>query len=424
MKKIYLAILLSFSCYSMAHAQLIFINYGRLEAEVSRRMVGTSMLFVDSANYTFNTGNTNNYYDTVLGHCGYNTARYYDQLKDVEAVDTQSFHTNKRIASLHYWQNFGSGLVPSYFSRHEYTAGSNPRLTANISVQLVAPNDSMRELYVYNSNGLQTEYREESWDNTNSVWVPAQRDTLIYNTNNELEVSLRQKWYTPTSSWADQFRRTNTWTAGNKTQEVLEQYFMGNWVNMVKSAYAYSGTQLGISETWLWDVSAWIPDNRQTYTYGSMGVTKIEYQSYNGLAYENMSQITYEYKPGLEIETQMTWNATTSQYEMQNGDQELRRYYQKSSSVEDKPNTAMPALRVHPVPARDVLHVQASIDSKLPAILYLTDMQGRTLQQTKLNLHSGKADELVDVSNVPAGNYLLRISSGAQHSFQKITIAK
>lgn len=81
-------------------------------------------------------------------------------------------------------------------------------------------------------------------------------------------------------------------------------------------------------------------------------------------------------------------------------------------------------LKVYPVPTRDMLYVQPSLNQKGDLQLALTDINGRVVLQQTAHLATGNEKQEINMSALSAGNYFLNAvftsSEGAQQTSFKI----
>ncbi|MCF8244886.1 MAG: T9SS type A sorting domain-containing protein [Saprospiraceae bacterium] len=77
------------------------------------------------------------------------------------------------------------------------------------------------------------------------------------------------------------------------------------------------------------------------------------------------------------------------------------------------------SLEVFPNPAIESVTVQALLPTNSPVKLQLFDATGRLLRQQKININGGLLAQKVDVSNLPSGVFLIKISDESEH-FQAV----
>lgn len=79
-----------------------------------------------------------------------------------------------------------------------------------------------------------------------------------------------------------------------------------------------------------------------------------------------------------------------------------------------------------PNPTSDLLNVDFTFDSEIDGQVqvYVTDMTGKALQQMQWNATAGKQRQTLDVSQFPAGIYMLHMINGDERISQKFVVTK
>jgi hypothetical protein len=79
-------------------------------------------------------------------------------------------------------------------------------------------------------------------------------------------------------------------------------------------------------------------------------------------------------------------------------------------------------LSVFPNPANDKLWLNVSVKYPSETSVNITDVTGRTIISKDLGLIYGEKSEFVNISEIPAGIYFVRVSSGARSEVKKVII--
>ena len=84
-------------------------------------------------------------------------------------------------------------------------------------------------------------------------------------------------------------------------------------------------------------------------------------------------------------------------------------------------NPTVEQLKIYPVPANDHLTIEVE-NTSLPSTIALTNLVGQKLYSKTINSASDNAKITIDVSNYPAGFYLVNLESGGKPEVHKILI--
>ena len=83
-------------------------------------------------------------------------------------------------------------------------------------------------------------------------------------------------------------------------------------------------------------------------------------------------------------------------------------------------------VNLFPNPASNVLNVDFVFDQAYDSQvqLYVTDMTGKQLKQQQWTATAGQQRQKLDVSQLPAGIYMLHLINGEEHVTQKFVVTK
>ena len=79
---------------------------------------------------------------------------------------------------------------------------------------------------------------------------------------------------------------------------------------------------------------------------------------------------------------------------------------------------------MYPVPASDQLNIAIRTDKSLRTELRIFDMSGRVVKTQTANLNSGNNKVTINVSQLSAGEYIIRSSDATLPLNRKFTVAK
>ncbi|MFZ1327977.1 MAG: T9SS type A sorting domain-containing protein, partial [Chitinophagaceae bacterium] len=79
---------------------------------------------------------------------------------------------------------------------------------------------------------------------------------------------------------------------------------------------------------------------------------------------------------------------------------------------------------LYPVPAKDKLNIVVQSDKELKTDLQVLDMTGKIVQRTIIQINKGNNNIVLDINNLPGGQYLLVSSDPAVLINKKFTIVR
>ena len=81
-------------------------------------------------------------------------------------------------------------------------------------------------------------------------------------------------------------------------------------------------------------------------------------------------------------------------------------------------------LRIFPNPTNRLFHVEMTLSESIDLQIEVMDIHGRIVHKESMNNLSGKVSKSIDLSDEPAGTYLLRLINGEQVKNKKIVLQK
>lgn len=380
---------------------------------------------VDSTNYIYSTGrggftridDPNN--DESINFDESYTYLYNPSagLYDNRLHRQQQFDGNDKVTMLTYrvWKLSNAAWKDS--SRYVYTySADGKQMTSNVLQQWIQGgwNNSVPSILTYDTKnnvtqvssvGYTASFTYDPDDNltslTDQVW-DAGSSSLIYNTRKSYTYTTGkvatyklEKWSAQTSGWVNIENWVYTYI-GNNVETITEQHWNGAWVNYAKREYTYDGNNNKLSENiQIWDAgsSAYINSKRKTF----------EYNSYN--------------QPTLI--TNYTWD-NVSAWVFALNDEQLRLYYGYYSPT-IVANTSKSESSLYPVPAVDKINLQIRWNTPQAFSISIIDMRGVVVRQWQESATMNYAKEL-NVSDMPAGNYVLRATGSNEQLTEKITV--
>ncbi len=399
-------------------------NASRLIASTTRIFDSGNLELSDSGHLHYN--NPSFGYDDAVHQWKYDMGTYwdYDGSNYTETYHSmQTFDAQNRTAT-----SMGEELINNNWIDNEYNAytyDANGYITEQVSAYFSTPNwDSSRYTNTYNPSGKLTKQVTTTWDVNTLQWINSFRISSTYSANGQLITMLTEYWDDMNNQWVNGYRVTNTYVNNLRT-EALSEMYASTWIKSARTQYTYDAQgNISVEEMASWDGSAWQPQEKDTYVYGSNHeLMAKETEIWQGSAYEKTNRFSVIYNSHTQalVETNETWNATAGKYEMQDGDDETRYYYEEyTNSVKDAKVTAG-SIDVYPNPAKNTLHLRTKLNEAAAADILMTDMSGRMVKELHLPT-AAQYSTTVDVSNLPAGTYLLQMNAGGKMTTQKVVV--
>jgi len=282
--------------------------------------------------------------------------------------------------------------------------------------------DSTAYKNTYDAAGQLTVQTSHVWNKALNKWHNGFRQTRTYNTAGELVAVASEQWDLNSLQWVNSYRYTNTYVNGRRTEAVSEIYTGNNWGYSSKTTFAYDAAgNMKEEENFSWSNNTWEPQQRNRYTYsGNKEPLTIERAYWVNGAYKNMNKLTSVYNSRSQAISELTetWDDAAGKYTLQDGDSETRYYYEDyTNSVKDA-RGAQGSISLYPVPASTML--QLRVNTATAATLMLAAADGRVVKQ--LQLPAGNAQTAIDVSNLPAGTYILSMATGGEVITRKVVV--
>jgi len=164
-----------------------------------------------------------------------------------------------------------------------------------------------------------------------------------------------------------------------------------------------------------------------TYTYDSKNnQTSSIYQQWDhvGSVWVNnqRTRTTYTSFNQPQIITNDEWNTGGSIWQPSTGDQQERLYYQSYSTtgVENVAHTDG-TVNIYPSPASNVISIDLNWNNAQPSVIAIYDATGRIYRQWQVSSATTYHAQ-VPVSDMPAGNYFVKVIGGQSQLEKTITI--
>lgn len=383
---------------------------------------------------------------TIIGHFFYGGWTYYGMFKEESAPDTSWAIT----------EHYGTGAyMDSGITVHVYDSVNNTHKTTIYGWDTSALSWKLllirKDSFVNTSGRLTSSYQFE-YDTANASYNNVGNHVYTYTTGGMLSEDIKTYWSTVTNSFETE-KWEYTWSGNNMIGQNVYNLTGGVWQlhdeqNTVyangkpfthnHTFWAYhngnkyvSGRTLDSNiyngNTLITRYHAGFPsylyDGRSNYSYDIDGnVKEVVSQALQGGNWVNTSkkEISYnaydnpvEVKEFLWFNNQWkpSWTAPTRLY-----------HYQTPTAVNDvQSNTS---LILYPSPASDVIHMKTEFKEMQEYTIAIIDAQGMLRMQWSDHIKSGSAVTSIPISNLPPGNYWLRLYSSDENIVKGFTVVK
>ena len=328
------------------------------------------------------------------------TDAYNDHFRVAYTYDEYDYYLMEEF----YERDEGDGWMDYYRVTYEYDFNGNViEMVGEIAGMAGEMMNDYKESYTYDGDEL-SEVVYQYW--SYGDWVNETKE--VYNYNGDVTTVLYWEWNG--NNWSSD--ELYTYTRTDNTIELIMQYMEGGaWQNDGKQIITLNFNER-VTEILEqdWEGVSWVNDELTTYHYEGDVFPSKTIQEWNGTAWEDDKLFTYEYdvngnaKHGESKEKLGSqWMIADGDIEMFFGDGNKTVYYGYIVDVEYvdltavNENNAVPRFVVYPVPAKDMVHVEAESFQK--AVIY--SLTGQKLMESLQNT--------MNVEGLPSGLYLIKV---------------
>lgn len=286
-------------------------------------------------------------------------------------------------------------------------------------------------VYTWSGNNMSSATRYTRGGGRNPSWVGDWKTAYAYSGGNMTD-STFQDWNNSSKKWEDVERKKSTWVSGRLTKTATDVIDAGGWKPGYEGFYTYDGSGRLIDLTTKRNTAGagapavWGNFLRDSLFYKAGNNTAVadtlfRYDASSGGSYINIFQLGIEHTPLGQMSkvTTMRWDGI-SKYEYGPQDSTLSWYWGFNVDVNDvKP--AVEVIKVYPSPASNMLHIALEGIADKQVQFAIVDMQGRV---AKVWAETAKPQTTIDITALPAGNYVLRLDDGTQMATKKFAVVK
>jgi len=302
-----------------------------------------------------------------------------------------------------------------------------------------AKNDWVADMgkeFGYNEAGQNTSIRHFNWDPVQNSWQPAMKGEISYDTSGEKVLDLFYLWNTTLRDWTldsktewtyDSFgnqivcadsawtwvKKKYVWVEKTRREgitdsngHIISEYWnMGQGLNS-KFVYAYDSGGRMISKIWSsrWNNQEWRERERSEWAYDPPGKLILETWVGDIMDFDVVEPIkierTFDSAGDKICETFYNSNGNRQIFTLRNKD-----YYFYRTSVTGTQDIPVNHIKVYPNPTSGNLNISGLTGPAEVKIYSLLGMLLRTLNQV---------ENTVDISDLPAGIYIMRVANKNQ----------
>jgi hypothetical protein len=301
------------------------------------------------------------------------------------------------------------GLEAAGTKKEYFLSPSTQKNDSTIQYNRVLNNNSWVKLFkninTYNSNGQLSEIRDYSWDGNN--WLSFNKQVIIYGINNKISSSNFLKLNN--SSWIIERSMIYTYDNNDSLTQILS-IILPSGDNLSKDVYTYTGARTKIEGfNWNSNSQSWISYGYNAIDKDANGRdTRFEYFFLNGT---QQDKFIFNYYYGATNEDCISL-VSTKQYVNNNLFKTEKYYYIYGTNVATQTPLNEEKWSINPNPNDGNFEINAPVG----ATYTITDAIGRVL----LNQKCFEPKNLVNISQYPAGFYLVLVNNGGRYEVKKM----
>ena len=314
------------------------------------------------------------------------------------------------------WNGNTQTWEPSY--RHIYTYNASGDVTRELGQVYSSANntwdDDLQLVYTYNAAGALTSFEEDNWNN---AWVPSFQDVYTYTPAGKFSSLTSRNWDATTGAWVNAYRDLSFYNAGNNEVATERQFDYGSgWEGVDSTSHvSLNGAGMPLLDSGFSKINgAWQFSNRvtTTYTSGNLQSTILKERWFNNTLENYYREFSFYDAAGyITRHFNQYWHSGAWTADANTSEQ---RYYYESyttTGIYSLTEKAVMNAVLSPVPAGNTLRLSALIARSAPVKLTICDGAGRLLRQWAQPVTANQLQADINVADLPAGTYFLRLSA-------------
>lgn len=237
---------------------------------------------------------------------------------------------------------------------------------------------------------------DKTYNISTGQWENNERKEYDYDNNNNVIEFILKEWNSSNNSWVEMERWLYTYDNNNNIIESEQMLWNGSWVNDKKYKYQYSGVNETSKTEYVW--------NSAQNKYVESRKTTRTYNTYN----QPETYITY------------TWNGNA--WSHTNNDEQIHYYYEyyDPTGIGNIADVTID-MNLYPVPASNSVNVSMKKEHSGDINISIVNMSG-SIVYSNTQATYGDVNTSIDVSNLPAGNYMLHVSGEQVDAVERLVV--
>lgn len=311
---------------------------------------------------------------------------------------------NKISDVVYFWYDISKVWLE--LTKHEYaynsdgdmisTVTSNPRRWSYSDYYWIL---SLKDEYSYDKYRNQTKHINFYWDEENDIWSELEKEETEFDQNGNTVMYSNYRWDSVSNTWEGWPRE-------------LDLSLVGTFIGKKPAKYEYNFNDRGyktLNAEYFWDpvLSTWrgTDDGKIQWSFNSVGQLLEETKNnwnIDNADWERAWKSCYIYdEVGDPLSlSRYAWNTISSDWEPV-----IRFIYYYQSSITSFRAIKNPQIELFPNPTSGVIYIT---ELTQPAEARLYSIQGRLLKTIN------QVESSIDISDLPAGVYILNLTSGDQ----------
>jgi len=243
------------------------------------------------------------------------------------------------------------------------------------------------------------------------VWMNMMQITYTYDGNGNMLTRFRESWNG--GAWSNHEFTTQTWD-GDNILSVVNQDWLGEWVNVSEELYTYDGDGNRLSLTELkWDGGDWLNDMKSEFEYSPGKITGY------GFMWNGSDWVTDE----LIMVVSLNNNGNGGAYFIGMAYYAEIFYSAYVMGIEASGKEPSSLVTVYPNPSNDRITIATTIGETGRASISLFDLSGNLVSVIwEGTITAGMHPITYNTQGISSGLYMLELKAGTHSSRQKVTI--
>jgi YD repeat-containing protein len=231
----------------------------------------------------------------------------------------------------------------------------------------------------------------------------------------------------PPQAFTAYYKHLFTYNGANQLTTYIIEEHDGIWKSYKKYEYAYNGQDLTTTTEFEWVNNAWTVIGKNEFTYDAAHNKMSDiYQTWDQATstFVNTTRLQWTYNSFAQPLTYYSesWDAASGIWTNTTEDFLYRYYYQSFTPTSvDRFTAGAITMVLYPQPASESLNIRVDLEKPEPFTIAIFDVQGRMMKQisgSNINIRQN-----ISLSDLPSGNYFLKLSTADKQQTRQIVVA-